>query len=132
MAEVSSFTELQYMTEEWRNYNFPDHTAEDQFLGMTEELGELAHAYLKMKQGIRTGENHAALEMDAIGDFIIYLCGYCSARGFMLSTCIGRAWSEVKDRDWIKYPRTGRPPTGPEQKATASIPHFPASDLYGD
>lgn len=108
-AEVNSFTELQEATARWRDYNFPNHTADDQLMGMVEELGELAHARLKTKQGIRGDEDLPQLETDAIGDIIIYLCGYCTRRNISLAACISMAWWEVKDRDWIKYPTTGRP-----------------------
>lgn len=107
---MNSFTELQMLTAEWRERNFPHHTADDNFYGMVEELGELAHANLKLKQNIRTDEDHTAAEMDAIGDFIIYLCGYCTRRDISLADCVAQAWNEVKDRDWIRYPNTGRPP----------------------
>jgi NTP pyrophosphatase (non-canonical NTP hydrolase) len=124
---MNSFTELQAMTNLWREHNFPHHTADDQFYGMVEEMGELAHANLKLKQNIRTDEDHAEKEMDAIGDFIIYLCGYCTRRELSLAECITRAWNEVKDRDWIAYPGTGRPP----KDALGGIPpgEPPAADL---
>lgn len=113
---MNSFSELQSETQIWRNHNFPGEASDAarQIAGMMEELGELAHAWLKMDQGIRYDEALEDKEMDAIGDLIIYLCGYCSARGLFLSECITRAWHEVKERDWIKYPETGRPPEGGE------------------
>jgi len=115
---MNSFTELQAMTDEWRQHNFPKHQdgvnvigAWENLTGMMEEMGELSHAFLKKFQGIRTDENLDHLEKDAIGDLVIYLCGYCSRRGISLAECIDMAWWEVKDRDWIKYPGTGRPPS---------------------
>jgi NTP pyrophosphatase (non-canonical NTP hydrolase) len=107
---MNSFSELQSETQIWRAKNFPGQAsdASRQIAGMMEELGELAHAWLKQDQGIRGDEDLEGLEMDAIGDLIIYLCGYCSARGIFLSEAIARAWHEVKERDWQKYPMNGR------------------------
>ena len=134
MAEgtVSSFTELQAMTAAWRDHNFPQQNAWHQLAGCMEELGELAHAFLKQEQRIRTNENLGAKEVDAIGDLIIYLCGYCSYRGISLAECITTAWEEVKDRDWIKYPETGRPPVADGGGShEVDIAHFPTEKLYG-
>lgn len=117
-ASASSFNELQYLTGVWRDHNFPVpdeiHSPQvqasfEQLAGMMEELGELSHAFLKQAQGIRTDENLRDKEQDAIGDLVIYLCGYCDRRGLSLFECVNRAWLEVKDRDWVKYPETGRP-----------------------
>lgn len=57
----------------WTDANFGTREAWQPELGMIEELGELAHAYLKMRQGIRgTEAEHLEAIKDAIGDFIIY------------------------------------------------------------
>jgi NTP pyrophosphatase (non-canonical NTP hydrolase) len=68
----------------WVNLNFPPYPGEipgnDSILGLIEENGELAHAHLKAKQGIRgTPEEHEAAMRDAIGDIVIYLLGVMSA-----------------------------------------------------
>jgi hypothetical protein len=61
----------------WRAHNFPDATADQQLLGMIEEMGELSHHHLKMMQGIRgTPEFHKKEIFDAIGDMMIYSLGY--------------------------------------------------------
>jgi len=44
-------------------------------LGLLEEMGEYAHAQLKMEQGIRgTKEEHLASQHDAIADIVIFFC----------------------------------------------------------
>lgn len=109
MSEVNSFSELQAVAAEWRSRNFPGiDMANDSLIGMMEELGELAHAYLKQKQNIRTGEDLRAKEEDAIGDILIFMCGYCSGRDISLFEAVNRCWQEVKDRDWLAYPENGR------------------------
>lgn len=70
--------------DEWVARNFPplpgDIPGNDSILGCIEEVGELAHSYLKAKQGIRgTPEEHDAAGRDAIGDIVVYLLGVISA-----------------------------------------------------
>lgn len=61
---------------QWVKTNFPDQEpGTDSVFGVMEEVGELAHAHLKQKQGIRMNEDHDAKAKDAIGDVIIYLLG---------------------------------------------------------
>lgn len=75
---------------------------------MVEELGELAHAHLKMQQGIRGSvSEHRAEAEDAIGDFIIYLASYCNSNNYVLEDCLSDAWARVKKRDWIEDPQHG-------------------------
>ena len=92
----------------WDKKNFGDQPAYRSLLGAFEELGELAHAHLKEEQGIRESDYEADAK-DAIGDTIIYLANYCNARGFNLQSIISDTWNQVRQRDWVKYPKTGRP-----------------------
>ncbi len=94
----------------WQYTNFGLVPMEDSFMGIVEELGELSHALLKEKQGIRVNENHTENAIDAIGDVIIYIISLCNSQGWDFETIIETTWEEVKKRDWIKYPETGRPP----------------------
>lgn len=69
--------------DEWDARNFPPYRGEipgnDSILGCIEELGELTHAYLKRKQGIRgTVAEHDEAAKDAIGDITVYLLGVIS------------------------------------------------------
>lgn len=99
--------QIQEQAREWRARNFPDHTLEDQLIGMTEELGELAHAVLKHKQGIRGFEDpvkYEAAVMDAIGDLFIFACGVADKLNIDVATAIACAWAEVQERDWVSHP----------------------------
>jgi NTP pyrophosphatase (non-canonical NTP hydrolase) len=99
---------LQRICVEWRKYNFPKSTADQQFKGVVEELGELSHADLKAEQGIRQdGIDPITKEMDAAGDLVIYLLNFCDMKGFTLEAAIKLAWQEACIRDWIKYPKNG-------------------------
>lgn len=105
-----TFQEVQGATYAWRKKNFPTtaDNADHQFMGVVEEVGELAHARLKSLQGIRgTAEEHLANEQDAVGDIVIFLAGYCSARGFNFGSLVEKALREVLERDWINDPHTG-------------------------
>jgi len=88
----------------WVAYNFGDRPSWMPLLGVVEELGELAHAYLKRAQGIRTSENHTENAKDAVADIVIFLADYCSAEGFDLEAIVQETWDKVKQRDWKKNP----------------------------
>lgn len=94
---------LQEEVAEWSERNFPDQPAENPLLGVGEEYGELTHAVLKDKQGIRLDESDVSLEaeMDAVGDMVIFLADFCSRRGYSLGECVETAWEEkVSNREW--------------------------------
>lgn len=95
--------------EHWVDHNFPNSTAEQQLLGVVEEVGELSHAMLKGMQNIRhTAKEIEHMKKDAVGDIIIYLAGYCYREGFSLAECLEKAWNEVKFRDWIENTSDGK------------------------
>ena len=100
--------DIQKEIAEWGQYNFPNSEPNDKLMGVMEELGELCHAVLKRKQKIRgTKYEHDAAEADAIADLFIFLCHYCSLRGLNLEAIILQTWNQVKQRDWIKFPKNG-------------------------
>jgi NTP pyrophosphatase (non-canonical NTP hydrolase) len=73
-----SLNTLQVKMQKWRRAAYPDTaTVELQALGVAEEVGELCHAVLKFKQGIRGYDYNKTREEveDAIGDIIIYAMG---------------------------------------------------------
>lgn len=107
--DLSGLSRLQTAQGRWVAHNFPNENPHSPLLGLTEEVGELAHAHLKREQKIRgTEAEHQAAAADAIGDIVIYLASYCNRNGYDLETCVGEAWVEVRDRDWKKYPTDGR------------------------
>ncbi len=85
----------------WDEANFGVQDLEVYELGMIEEVGELAHAVLKRKQGIRNSEDHDANIKDAVADIGIYLIGYCTEVGldfYDLSVeCEPKIGSRVQD-----------------------------------
>lgn len=99
---------LQKEVKEWTGRNFPNAEPVDPVLGVAEEIGELCHAILKMKQGIRMSEGHHYNAIDAIGDIVIYLADVCNKYNWDLDTCIEIAWNEVKKRDWKNDPDKGK------------------------
>ncbi len=102
-----SFSQMQDEIFEWAQRNF--HKDGDDkprpnyhpLLGALEELGELAHAHLKLEQGIRGSEkNHRDEAMDAIGDIVIFLMDYCNLNGYNFEPIVEDTWVKVKQRDW--------------------------------
>jgi len=92
----------------WQVYNFGPPSDVESLVGITEELGELSHAYLKKRQNIRKNEDHEAKMKDAVGDLLIYLIGFCTAKEFDLEEILKDTWDQVKQRDWVKFPINGK------------------------
>jgi NTP pyrophosphatase (non-canonical NTP hydrolase) len=106
---MSSIREMQAQHKEWQQHNFPDQTAMDAFMGMVEETGEMSHALLKHRQGIRDvdGESVMALVVDALADHFIFSLGFANLYGIDLQYAIESTWDRVRQRDWIADPSRG-------------------------
>lgn len=101
-TEIMSVYDIQQESNEWRQKAYPDTSgALFQLAGVTEEVGELAHAVLKYKQGIRGYDQIKMRDEagDAIGDTIIYLCGLASDLGLSVEHELNKAWQHVKKRN---------------------------------
>jgi len=94
--------DLQKEHAKWQKKNFPNAEKWECLVGLQEEVGELAHAFLKQHQNIRMDENHRDNMKDAIGDIVIYLLGFCTLNQIDADECIEMAWGQVKHRDWTK------------------------------
>ena len=130
--ELGELLTLKQLVEErnaWVDKNFPPvevafSDLTDNALGVAEEAGELAHAVLKWKQGIRgSSEEHWAEVFDAAGDIIVYLAGVVEearkqlvregiiersqAQGYTLQDALEYAWGQVRERDWQKNRKDG-------------------------
>jgi NTP pyrophosphatase (non-canonical NTP hydrolase) len=108
--ELVSLHLLQREHDEWIGRNFPGELEYQPLLGMVEEIGELSRAHLKGEQGIRRGVDQIQVQMDkvdAVGDIVVYLAGYCSANGINLAEAVTRTWNKVKQRDWVADPVAG-------------------------
>jgi NTP pyrophosphatase (non-canonical NTP hydrolase) len=117
--------ELQSKVSRWSQYNFPNNKPHMPLLGVGEEIGELveadmalkglsaaygrlAHAHLKLEQGIRgTPELLRDKAADAVGDILIYLADYCSRNSIDMAGALELALHEVLSRDWVKFPGNG-------------------------
>ena len=107
MVEIT-LSQLQAEHESWVKKNFPDEELEDSILGMVEEMGELAHHYLKRKQDIRGDQAHHYSEMlDALADLIIFGAGAATQLGVDYGDLVTATWEQVKKRDWTKNRQTG-------------------------
>lgn len=104
---------VQRESRKWRNEAYPDTaTIELQALGVTEESGELAHAVLKFKQGIRGYDKAktSAEVADAIGDIFIYACGVADHLDINVVDAIVQAWEHVKARNITQGSDSGARP----------------------
>jgi NTP pyrophosphatase (non-canonical NTP hydrolase) len=99
---------LQLERNRWVRANFPDDSMEDSILGATEEVGELAHHYLKYKQGIRgDATEHIAGMLDSVADCVIFLAGVATHLGVDYGLLVDETWNKVKQRDWAGHPTDG-------------------------
>lgn len=64
-------------------------TAEQQFLKLVEEVGELASAFQKQKQ---------ELICDALGDIAVMVNNIAELSGLTFEFCCEAAWEQIKDR----------------------------------
>jgi len=106
----------------WREHNFPDSDDWQPLVGVSEELGEAAfafiriaatvgridHGYLKQSQGIRVSEDHRAEIVDAVGDLIIYVVDFANRLDINLADAIKTTWAEVSARDWQRNKVDGK------------------------
>lgn len=107
LSKSLDLSKLQRDVSEWRFKNFGITPTYYPLLGVVEEIGELAHAYLKQAQGIRKDENFEEHIKDAIGDTVIFLMDLCDKLGYDLKEIIQDTWKDVKKRNWKKYPING-------------------------
>lgn len=83
----------------------PTTTAEEQMLNLVEEVGELARALLKRKQGIRgTREEWDTEVHKEIGDVFISLLAVAHHEGLEALRCAADRWWDVKQRNWTTDP----------------------------
>lgn len=64
-------------------------TATAQLLKFISEAGEFADAHNK--------QDEAGI-IDGIGDVLVCLINYCAIAGLDMTTCLGKAYEEIKDR----------------------------------
>lgn len=97
----------------WASVNFPNRQDWQAVVGMQEELGELAHAFLKRKLGIRHSNAEALeKEQDAIGDLLIFLLNHCDRQGFNVEKILTKTWEKVSKRNWRSCPMCGNAQEG--------------------
>lgn len=104
----------QALMAKWHEHNFPEEGASIKLNLLTEELGELAAAFVKGEAGIKgTPEYWRQKEKDAVGDLLLTLLTYCHIRDLDVQKCLELAWAEISARDYQKYPVTGKAPKKP-------------------
>jgi NTP pyrophosphatase (non-canonical NTP hydrolase) len=106
---------IQHRIDEWTTRNFgspsiiPQRVGVSPFLGMVEEMGEIAHHILKLEHGIRgSDDDHIEGIVDGIGDLMVFLLGFCAANGIDAERTLIRVWEKVEKRDWQRFPKNGK------------------------
>jgi len=101
---LSALSIVQEERIKWEEENFPGqvNSPENYLLGVTEEVGELCHSFLKRKQQIRLNENHDENIKDAVADIMIFLAGFCNTQQIDMEQELRRVWNQVKRRNWKK------------------------------
>ena len=91
---------------EWQEYNFGKGELSDMIHGMTEEIGEMSHWYLKGKQEIRGANATIAKDKmaDAFGDVVVFGLQAMSALGLDAEEVLNKVFDEVLARNWKKNP----------------------------
>lgn len=97
----------------WADRNF-GHAADsiNPLLGVMEEAGEICHAVLKGRQGIRgfdDKETRRDAILDGVGDLMIYLLNFCDLENIDAQTALDMTWDKVKQRDWKRNKEKGTP-----------------------
>jgi NTP pyrophosphatase (non-canonical NTP hydrolase) len=105
---TTTLKQIQEEVKVWEKKNFGDRPGWQPLLGLQEEVGELAHHYLKRAQGIRISEDHNAGIADAVADIVIYLLDFCNTEGIDLEATLKATWQEVSKRDWTKNRLNGQ------------------------
>lgn len=101
MTDGFNLRDLQDELRPWQAHNFPGSPSWQSFVGISEEVGELGHAFLKKAQNIRgTAEEHNAAMVDAVADIIVYIADFCNKEDIDLQAAIEKTWGEVKLRKW--------------------------------
>ena len=74
--------------------------------GMSEEIGEMAHWYLKGKQLIRGATPEIAKDkmVDAFADVVVFGLQAMTALGVDAESNLKQIFDEVLKRDWTKNP----------------------------
>lgn len=132
-VQTEGFKRLQAEQSEWWLRNFgPQEKDSDllQFLGVVEEVGEMAHAILKQRQGIRgTADANEAKLIDAVGDLTVFLASFCSMRQLDWGSIVWKVWEEVRKRDWTQErAENGKLPTSSQEAPSRIQEWTPVED----
>lgn len=92
--------------QEWQEYNFGKGEISDMIHGMSEEIGEMNHAYLKGKNKIRGMTPELAKEKmaDAFADTVVFGIQAMTALGLNAEDVLNKTFKEVLSRDWKNNP----------------------------
>jgi NTP pyrophosphatase (non-canonical NTP hydrolase) len=96
---MKSINEIQNEILEWQNSNFEFRKPHEMYLGLIEEVGELAHARMKYEHEYYPFDYYYQETKDAIGDIAIQLIGLCSQHYLNFEEVLNDIWNYVKTRN---------------------------------
>src|SRR4029077_21180662 len=102
--DIKPFPLLSQEVGEWSHRNFGD--KQEPYLGMVEELGELAHCLLKRRQAIRGYDNPEFFRrefIDALGDVGIYAANFACNNHLNVQWPIVRGSGQNTQTRYIAY-----------------------------
>ena len=92
-----TFEELERKVIHWSQERriIPNGTPVSQLLKAVSEMGELADA---------EGKKDRRATEDAVGDVLVCLINYCALRNLDMTTCLSKAYDQIKDRKGYLMP----------------------------
>ncbi len=101
--DVINMSALQVELFRWQQKNFNGSTLEHCCMGAAEEVGELCHAVLKHRQGIRGMDDKDAFKNaagDAIADTAVFLIQAATILRLDFGELLAETASKVMERNW--------------------------------
>lgn len=128
---MAGFSLLQLAEKHADDFSLPLYSEKELTFMFSLTLGKLCHAFLKDQQGIR-GHSHRDVMGEQIGKLMCLLGLMCQVSDFDILECVDEAWAVVKERDWVKWPKTGRPPGEGSVKTRMKVRVAQAKERRGD
>lgn len=126
-----SQSSLQVQLVRWQQENFGGASLFQMLAGVSEEVGELAHAILKHDQKIRGFDNEEKFREaagDAVADTVVYLTQLCTLLRLDFGTLVTETAHEVMQRDWKAKPETAHEWKSPQLELPLACPKFEPPD----
>lgn len=84
----------------WAKKTYPQNDVKTwrPLVGLVEELGELAHAFLKLDQGVHRNTTTTEAVSDAVGDLMVFLLEFCENNNIDIEEAFLEVWEKDVSR----------------------------------